>query len=64
MEQDVKRLFCRDASTNLKDSPVIRNESYLVKVSGVEIALDNTEVFEVSEKTWTTFATKENTWGV
>ena len=47
-----------DAYTNLRDSPVIENESCLVEVSGVEIALENTEVLEANGEKWTTVASK------
>ena len=47
-----------DADSNLKDSPVIKNENCLVEVSGVEIALENTEVLEANGEKWTTVTPK------
>ena len=37
-----------EATRDLEDSPVIKNESCLVEVSSVEIALENTEVLEAN----------------
>ena len=48
-----------DASTYLKDSSVTENESCLVEISGVEIALKNTEVLEVNGEKWTTVTPKQ-----
>ena len=47
-----------EATRDLEDSPVIKNESCLVEVSGVEIALENTEVLEANGEKWTTVASK------
>ena len=43
---------------DLEDSPVIKNESCLVEVSGVEIALENSELLEVNGEKWTTVTPK------
>ena len=47
-----------EATRDLEDSQVIKNESCLVEVSGVEIALENTEVLEAKGEKWTTVASK------
>jgi len=47
-----------EATRDLEDSPVIKNEICLFEVSGVEIALENTEVLEANGEKWTTVASK------